>query len=626
MALATFSALGANSRIRVDLPSTLTWPNRRLKLVSMDFPASQREIEHDWSCLYYSEAIRVTDLARTVTVLVTRTDGVEELYTAFLPLTSNRIVKVSRVLDRIEFTTATRHGLFVRGVSLIPVLESVFGRSAVPLTLIHSRDGVFDITAADDLGYVSEFTVSLPASCIRVDASNVSTSGTRGYLVMPSLPSPAALCAILVGAFSNKIYFSFNATTCRTSVTGSAGVIVNSVGGDTLAQWLLGFDGVFTAWEVARIPPSSVSPVAFAAALQSAMNPFVVLSGAGGLRYRDAFGAVHDASIVPGQYRTPHALVAAVEGAMQPNMPPDFHVTYTDNTVRFVCSSPFDLLFGSSQSCCAALGFAQTDLVGSTEYASNLPVHTHCVRPNTNTYDVCIRDGCLCVASSTEHVIASVESYRRCVLRVRTATPAGIAVAHGVSPGETVTICECDDNRHARLRRTRRVMGVVIDTDDGCACDADVMCIRVPYHGWNDTTDLMILLPRAQFSVCALAPMVCSSYFVNTIGGTRLGLRNEVIFTKNGTMCAPHPTALEHPSRVFVFLEDANGDAHSTEPEHVVDDRRIFSQVMVNERRVIPAAARMRTEGSAIQLRFANIDWTPYVFNNAVVSFTIELS
>jgi hypothetical protein len=627
MSLATFSALGVNSRVRVDLPSTVMWPGRQLKLVSMDFPVSQRGIERDWSCIYYSEALRVTDGARTVTVLVTRTDGMEELYTALLPLTSNRVVAVAHVNDRVEFTTASRHGLFVEGISLIPVLESIFCRGAVPLTLIHSRDGVFDITSADDVRYVSEFTVSLPLSCVRVDLSTVSTSGTRGYLVVPSLPNPAALCSLLIGAFSNKIYFAFDATTGRTSVMGSPGVTVNSVGGDTLAQWLLGFDGVFTAWEVCRLPLSSFSPVDFAAALESAMNPFVVVPGASGLRYRDAFGAVHDASLIPGQYRTPFALVAAVERAMEPHMPSDFRVTFVENTVRFVCSSPFDLLFGSSQSCCEALGFGQWDLVGLKEYFSNDPVYGHCVRPNTNTYEVCIRDNnCLSVTGSSSHVIGTVESYRRCVLRVRTSTATGMAVAHGVLPGEMVTLCDSEDTNVKRLVRTRRVMGVVVEVGDGCVCDADVMCISVPYHGWKDTSELVILLPRSEFSFCALAPMSCSSYFVNTIGGARIGFRDEVVFANNGTLLAPYPIALEHPSRVFVFLEDANGDAHSTEPEHVVDDRRIFAQVMVDERRVVPSTARMRTEGSSLQLRFVNMDRTPYVFNNAVVSFTLELS
>jgi len=98
------------------------------------------------------------------------------------------------------------------------------------------------------------------------------------------------------------------------------------------------------------------------------------------------------------------------------------------------------------------------------------------------------------------------------------------------------------------------------------------------------------------------------------------------VCSENGAIHAPYPTALDHPSRVIVSLEDANGDPHSTEPEHVVDDRRIFTQVMVDERRAVPAVARMRTEGSSVQLRFANPDRSPYVFNNAAVSVTVELS
>lgn len=626
MSSATFSTLGVDSRVCVDLPSTLMWPGRRLKLVSMDFPASQRGIEHDWSCLYYSEALRVTDDARTVTVVVTRNDGAEELHIAVLPLTSNRIVSVARVNDRVEFTTASRHGFFVRGISLIPVLECIFSKGAVPLTLIHSRDGVLDITSADDLAFVSEFTVSLPSSCLRVDPSTISTVGTRGYFVMPPVPTPVALCSLLAGAFSNKIYFSFDAKTGRTSVIGSAGVTVNSVGGDTLAQWLLGFDGVFTAWEVAHLPLASLSAVAFADAIQSSLNPFEVVSGAAGFMYRDTLGTVYEARILPGQYRTPCALVAAVELAMRQNMPSDFVVTFVGSIVRFASSSPFDLLFGRSQSCCAALGFGESDLVGLMEYSSNFAVHGHFVRPNTNTYDVSIRENCLRVSCRSVHVIATVESYRRCVLRVRTATSDGNAVAHGALVGELVTICDCKDQRTSRLRRTRRIMGVVVDVDDGCVRESDVMCISVPYHGWNEISAMMILLPHAEFSICALAPNSCSPYFANTIGGARLGFADEVVFAENGTLLAPYPTAIEHPSRVFVFLEDANGDAHSTEPEHVVDDRRIFTQVMVDERRVVPAIARLRTESSLVQLRFANIDRTPYVFNNAVVSFTLELS
>lgn len=629
MSLATFSAIGTDSKVCVELPTTLLWPARRLKLVSMDFPSSQREVEHDWSYMYYSEAIRITDDARTVTVLLTRDNGRSVLQTARLPLSSNRIVSVHEVGDRTEFTTASEHGLFVDGVSLIAALEYIFGTGTVPLTLIYSRDGVLNITSAEDLAFVSDFTVSLPSSFIqgKFQGKREKTQSTEtvGHFVIPPIPSPDSLCALLCGAFHGKINFSFEVSSGRTCVMGAADIAVSSVGGDTLAQWLLGFDGIFSAWEVARIPPASLSPVAFTQALQRALNPFSIETGETEFRYRDALGKTHIANIVAGQYRTPHTLVAAVEQEMQPNMPPDFGVIFEAASVRFICSSQFDLLFGnSSPSLCHALGFAQSDLVGQREYNSHSAVYSHFVRPNTNTFRVSLQDNRLSVACSTAHVIAKVESYTHGVLRVRTLCANRNPFAHGVAAGETVTLSDCDGTHPSKLKRTRRIMGVVVD--NGYDYQYDIMCISVPSHGWNGTDEIVVLLPQVEFSVCALARTSSLTYFANTIGGMRLGCPDEVMFSRDGTLSAPYPMALEHPSRVVVFLEDANGDAHSTEPEHVVDDRRIFAMVLVNERRVVPAIARLRTEGNSFQFRFANLDRTPYVFNNAVVTFTIELS
>jgi len=630
MSLATFSAIGIDSRIHVELPTTLVWPNRRIQLVSMDFPASQRSIESGWSCLYYSEAIRVTDDARIVTVLVTMDDGegeVEELHTSMLPLTCNRIVSVTRIKDRVHFTTFCEHGLFLRDAPITSLLESVFGQATVPLTLINSRDGAIAITSVDDLRYVSAFTVSLPSRFAHGEWATTGSSPsiqTGGYFIVPPINTPAALCALLTGSFANRINFSFDAATGRTSVAGSPGLSVKSVGGDTLAQWLLGFDGVFTAWEVARLPASALSPSDFAAALQSCMNRFAVLPEESSLLYRDPFGATHEANIVPGQYRTPIALAEAVQRAMQPNMPNDFSVAYDGYAVRFVCSAPFDILFRSSGAkLCAALGFVCSDCIGLKEYSSNFAMNSHSVQPNSNTYNVSIHDNRLRITSCQLYVVAKVDSYRKSILRVRTSTVTGEPLANGGLGGDIVTICEMGCTG-PRLRRTRKILGVVV-VEDG-KTEADILCICVPDHGWVEGLELEILMPQLGFSICALVQSSASTYFANTTGGARLGFRDEVVYAENGTLLAPYPTSLEHPSRVLVFMEDVNGDAHATEPEHVVEDRRIFAQVLVNERRVVPATARLRTEGSSLRLRFANMDRTPYVFNNATVAFTIELS
>lgn len=616
MSLATFSGPCSDSRICVNLPTTLTWVNRKMKLVSMDFPNSQRTIEPGWSCLYYSEALRLTSEARTVTVLVTRTDGSEELLSASLPLTANRIVSVLRVKDRIEFTTAVSHGLFVGGKSILPTVCAILGPGTVPLLLVHSRDGVLSILPTDDLAYVSDFTVSLPSSRIRADIAKL---GTRGYFVMPLVPTPTALCALLVESFSRNVNFSFDIGTGRTSVIGVPGCTVSSVGGDALAQWLLGFDGVFTAWEVAHLRPSCYSPGEFAMQLTFAMNICTVKAESAVLQYRDVAGRFHATRVMAGNYRSPGALAAAVHMLMEPNMPPDFAVLYDGVLVKFTCSTSFDLLFGGGESSwCSALGFSETDLIGLTEYSSHSCPHKPIIRGNTNTYSVCVEHDRLRVSCVPVEVVAEVESYRRFVLRVRIMSLSRVAIAHGASPGDVITICIHDKNEPYR-----RIVGVVVD--GGCLTEADVMFIGVPYHGWNNRMRITLILPRVPFSICALPPNSCYPYFANTIGGQRVGLVAEVVYSVNCEIVAPYPVSLSHPTRVLVFLEDANGDAHSTEPEHVVDDRRIFTEVLVNERRVVPAVAHLRTEGCALQFRFANLDRSPYAFNDAILSFTIEL-
>ena len=614
MSLATFSSVCTDSRICINLPTTLTWPNRRLKLVSMDFPASQRTIESGWSCLYYSEALRITNESRTVTVLVTHKDRSERLHTASLPLTINCIKSVSRVNGRVEFTTEFEHGLFVRGKSILPAVEAIHGRGSIPLCMVHSKAGVVDLTSTDDLLYVSDFTVSLPVSRLQV---NPSIAGTNGYLVMPSIPTPSALCSLLTDAFSREVMFSFDVTNGRTSVNSAPGLIVNSVGGDALAQLLLGFDGVFTAWEVARLPLSVFTPEAFAIALNSSMNRYMINENASSLVYRDIHGSLHETQLICGRYTSHRALAAVVESAMRPNMPPDFRITCDGTFVQFKCDSPFDLLFGGHASAwCTMLGFTQSDFTGFTEYTAGSSVNEPFVRANTNQYAVDVEHNHLRVSCLAVQYNAKVESYRRFILRVRTMTPAGMPISHGTTPGDTVTIC-------TNTKRIRRIVGVIVtDTHEH---EPDVMLIGVPYHDWNEHKNITLFMGVVPFSVCALPRDICPMYFPNTIGCERIGFLPEITYAVHGTIRAPHPLSLGHPTRVLVFIEDANGDAHSTEPEHVADDRRIFTEVHVNQGIVMSAVAHLRTEGSILQFRFANIDHTPYAFNNGVVSFTIEL-
>lgn len=164
----------------------------KLALGSVEFPMVQWTIEEEWSHLYFSEGYRL-DAASSWLRIEEKSDSASKTLLIDIPLHLNPIVNIVPVGQNIyAVRTKYSHGLWIEGKrSILPaiywgtvdVICSPFGR--INLSKMHE---------SRELEYISdnEFMMTF-AYKEKLDINNLG----YGFLYMPTIPSPVALCNIL---------------------------------------------------------------------------------------------------------------------------------------------------------------------------------------------------------------------------------------------------------------------------------------------------------------------------------------------------------------------------------------------------------------------------------------------
>lgn len=164
----------------------------KLSLGSLEFPIVQWTIEEDWCRLYFSEGYRIEQGASWLR-LEERTEAVSVSTTVGLPLYLNPIVEWRVLNEWMVARCAHAHNLWVQAsASVIPGVEwgdveivcGPMGR--VSLSALHRSERLL---------YMSETEFMIPIAS--VDTVEERADGGCGYVHVPTVPSPNALCQII---------------------------------------------------------------------------------------------------------------------------------------------------------------------------------------------------------------------------------------------------------------------------------------------------------------------------------------------------------------------------------------------------------------------------------------------
>jgi len=190
----------------------------KLALGSLELPIVQWTIEEDWCLMYFSEGYRLSASSSWLRVKE-KSDHEENVIQVHVPLYLNKIINI-RSMGSGYFAIKTEypHGLYVDGKRCIA--------SAInwgDIEIICSSMGKVSITKMSEskqVDYLSEHEVMVKGD------SEVLEDGDFGYLYMPSIPSPQALCDLLTFAlqYSSSLgsyYLSYDASENRISLSSS---------------------------------------------------------------------------------------------------------------------------------------------------------------------------------------------------------------------------------------------------------------------------------------------------------------------------------------------------------------------------------------------------------------------
>lgn len=490
--------------LKKPLPGVLERHERKLTLKDVSFPdQSQRDIESSANEFHYCEGICIYPNRRKLSPsFYDVNQHVVYEFDAILPLTTNRIVKVTKGPSdasnrkRIVIETEEPHGLFVPFVpfgsggeakNVIHSYHSNFPEGTVPLSLIHSKEGTLELDHTT-LEYIDEKSFAADQSNLddvkgdksdKSDKSDKGEKGEKGWLVTPPFPSLVVLANVLTYACNNVIHFTHYRDTARTEYMHTCHPLeFRGLKGDSLYADVFESDRIYKSWEIARVPPGNYRledipeseartkkghrELSFSDALEAAMNRFCIEKGETNIIFRNSSGHTWMCSLPPGNYGKGEKLARCVEHMM--NITADYGKKSTQISApftvkfvvendrrggRFVFSSPqpFDMLFGDDESMDPIVfGFDKTTLQGKRKYTSQLTLPIPTSKPNSNTYDVSVlpNSGNLRVARRPKPSLdGRIESYDNddSLLKLRCVDrKTGLPVCHGLMDGNVVTL------------------------------------------------------------------------------------------------------------------------------------------------------------------------------------------
>ena len=190
----------------------------KLALGSLELPIVQWTIEDDWSLMYFSEGYRLSASSSWLRIKE-RSDDQENTIQVHIPLHVNKIQSI-KSMSSGYFVVKTEfpHGLYVGGKRCIA--------SAVnwgDIEIICSSLGKVNITKMNEykhMDYLSETEFMVKGENDFLD------EGDFGYLYMPTIPSPQALCDVLTFALQyskslGSYYLSYDACENRMLLSSS---------------------------------------------------------------------------------------------------------------------------------------------------------------------------------------------------------------------------------------------------------------------------------------------------------------------------------------------------------------------------------------------------------------------
>lgn len=624
--------------VKFTLPDVLHNNNKTARITSVDFPYSQRTIEQSRNTINYIESIKITPSFRCIHILFE--DSVETIdLPAILPLTVNKVNSIHN--NKIAFEEP--HGYFApacfsRGSrNVVASYTSVFPIGTTILTLIHHRSGSMEINPSH-IDYVDEHTIKYTGKKSITNGKALKTS----YMLTPEIPDINALTKCITISTNASIQFTFDEATARTKMhNGSSGYNVKSISGDNLARSILGYDGVYTGFEQVKIPSScyGYGELSITDTIQDEVNRWV-LSNESAMVFRCNHGYTWAVTLPAGNYCTGHKVancIAALMNATSKKHNP-YNIRFTnDGLFVFASGLSFDLLFGDDKSTLAKfLGFEAVDHTNLTTYASDFGRSVIKIAPNRNIYMCCEVPGThqLKLQRKTHAALdARIHSYKNGILELTTVDRmTGIKVATGLVENDIVTLTSLlpppegstGETREGYMFRTRsKVVGVVID-DDNEVKAASTLRVSVPSVSFEIAIGQYITVDKqdAAFSICTFNNNK-HSQLSTSVPSSLLGFNPGVCVGKYGTVISPATLNLGHGIVHAQFLE---GTMTVGSTDLYTKSGNSIAMQLSAKRGGQNTLGTLNFTNSLheFQLHFKNADGTPYEFNAAPVTLTLE--
>lgn len=166
----------------------------KLALGSMEFPMVQWTVEEDWNMIYFSEGFRLKPESSWMR-LEEKTDKEIQTIQIQLPLHLNAIVSIKKMGGKyFAIKTQHPHGLWVEGKR--SVISCIYWGDVDIICTSLGRVNLTNLLASDDLSYLSETEFMIESETDAV------IEGSYGFVHVPTIPSPEALCDMLTFALN----------------------------------------------------------------------------------------------------------------------------------------------------------------------------------------------------------------------------------------------------------------------------------------------------------------------------------------------------------------------------------------------------------------------------------------
>jgi hypothetical protein len=166
----------------------------KIALGSLELPMVQWTIEEDWNHIYFSEGYKINQEASWLRI-DEKTDIATNTIQIHLPLYLNAIASIKQIGEYLNIKTEYPHGLWADGKrSIIPCIN--WGEVSIICSCI-GKISLTTLVGIDQIEYLSETEFMIPN--VHMEAIE---NSHFGYVHLPTIPSPQALCDLLTFNFT----------------------------------------------------------------------------------------------------------------------------------------------------------------------------------------------------------------------------------------------------------------------------------------------------------------------------------------------------------------------------------------------------------------------------------------